>query len=339
MVFASKGKLDTHVKYSSVHVSNLSKLDTLEKAKSFKGIVDHQEEESARCRILYTGNKHFWRTQDHLDITIYLHIDAKCLEVIAFEAKANFEYPRLYLNEAKILTMLTEKAIWDKVALFEEVENKKKFKKELPPKDILFLEEKRLLVSSFVLKRLKLSLDGSAPPLARGISDGNLMEATKELLASQSAQMLQLGVLSPKGAGGGFGTKQLFFVAEMNDAEKNVDFDISTGTVTPVLVPRRRHSTDQEIKDTIHSVEEMQQDIRGMTQRAENIANKVHRGVDTFNAKVRGRNERVGGYSKPRQRWIFAIKRVLRQALVRDVRKHLLTFGDKYYTLPPGREL
>ena len=343
MVFASMGKLDTHVKYSSVHVSNLKKLDTLEKSKSFKGssIVDHQEIESARCRVMYSGNKHFWRTQDNLDITIYLHIDAKCLEVIAFEAKVNTEYPRLYLDETKILSMLTEEMVWQKVAAVEEAEGKKKFKKELPPRDILFAEEKRLCVSTFVLQRLKLCVDGTAPPMVRGISDGKLLHATEELLASQSAQMLSLGVSSPKGGGKGFGAKQINYVAEVTDAEKEVEFDLTKGTadVTPVLVARRRHSSDQEIKDQIHLVEEMQHDIQMMTQRAENIANKVHKGVENFNAKVRGRNERVSAHSKPRQRWVFAIKRVLRRAQVQHARKHLLTFGDKYYTLPPGREL
>jgi hypothetical protein len=348
MVFTSKGKLDTHVKYSSVHVSNLKKLDTIEKAKMSTpcaGIVDHQEEESARCRVLYTGNKHFWRTQDNLDITIYLHIDAKCLEVIAFEGKANFEFPRIYLDESKIMAMITEKVILEKVAKVVEAENKKKFKKELPPPDILFSEEKRLCESSFILQRLKLSIEDipapvSTPP-STSTAESSLVDATKGLLASQSLQMMSLGVSSPKGpgGGGGFSTKTVTYVPYHKDKETNVNFNISSGTVTPVLIKRRRHSTDQEIKDTIHSVEEMQQDIRTITKKAESIANMVHKGVDSFHAGMRSRNELMKTYSKPRQRWIFAINRVLKRAIVRKVRRHVLTFGDKYYMLPPGRVL
>ena len=338
MVFTSAGKLDTHVKYSSVHVSNLKKLDDKEKAgksdnSDNKGVVKKQEVESERCRVLYTGNKHFWRTQDNLDITIYLHIDAKCIEVIAFEGKANTEYPRIYLDEKKILSMITEDSIWEKVNQTEAAANKKKFKKELPPREILFAEEKRLCISTFILQRLKLSVvnkGGAAPSLARNLSDGNLLDATKELLASQSAQMLSLGVPSPTPAG----SKKLTYLPSENDKETKVEFDVTKGTVTPVLISRRRHSTDQEIKDTMHSVEEMQNDIRNMTKKAEGIANTIHRGVETFNAKARVRGSRKANYSKARQRWIFAIKRVLRQAQVREVTKYLLTFGDKYYVVP-----
>jgi len=333
MVFTSAGKLDTHIKYSSIHVSNLKKLDDKEKGiqqAEGNGISDKQELESDRCRVLYTGNKHFWRTQDNLDITIYLHMAAKCIEVIAFEGKANFEFPRVYLNETKLVSMITEESIWEKVNKKEEEANKKKFKKDLPSREVLFVEEKRLSIATFILQRLKLTVSGVAPPASRGLNDGELLGATKELLASQSAQMLSLGVSSPKPAG----AKKVFYVPEANDKESNVEFDITKGAVTPVLINRRRHSTDQEIKDTLHSVEEMQNDIRNMTKKAEGIANTIHRGVETFNAKARGRNKGVKTYSKARRRWVFAIKRVLRQAQVREVTALLLTYGDKYYVVP-----
>ena len=337
MVFASEGKLDTHIKYSSVHAANLKKIEAMEKgSKSTKGVLNEQEEESSRCRVLYTGSKHFWRTQDFLDITIYLHIEAKCLEVIAFDTNASFEYPRIYLDENKIYGMITEKAVWDKVEAMKVVANGKKFKKELAPREVLFQEEKRVLESSFVLQRLKLSADGKAPSPAKKVSVSDLTKATDELLASQNAEMLKLGVLSPKRKG--VGQKQLYYIPEVYDDEQQVEFDNTKVVVTPVLLQRRRHSSDQEIKDAFDSIEAMQNDIRGMTERAAGIANKVHSGVEEFNLRVR-KSADISTESKPRQKWAHAISRILRRNHVDNMAKHLQSFGDKYYIPPPNDDI
>ena len=341
MVFSTEGKLNTHIKYSSVHISNLKKLDTAERAASpsmkklAEGVLD-KEGGIANYQLYYTGNKNYWRSQDNLDIAIYMHVGTNCIEVIAFDAKADYEYPRIYLDEAKIVSMITEKVIWDKVDEVAKSHNKEKFKKGiLPPRDIMFAEEKRRSVSTFIMQRLKLSLDGKPPPQAKSLHAGNLVKATHELLMKQDTHFKRLGVHSPRVSM----QKQVFYVPEMNDSEVEVDFANPPDKVRPVQLQRRRHSTDQEIKDAMQSIEQMQSDIRGMTQAAETIANKVHMGIEAFHNALKDRSSLIKSYSKPRQRWIFAINRVLLQLLVKRVTLRLLSFGDKYYTLPPGVEL
>lgn len=266
MLFPTLSKLEQHVKYSTIHAATLKKLDALAKG----GEGGHFEAESDRCRPLYTGSKYFWRTQDNLDINIYLHIAAKCIEVIAFEGNTNFEFPRIYLDETKLLSMITEQDIWARVEKFEEEEGKKKFKKELPPRDLIFAEEKRLGTSSFILTRLKVVSDSnsSSKPLTNSTSEGALCEATKELLNSQSANLASLGVSAANMKKSG---RLLLYDPLSNDALQNIDFDLqnSKASLTPVLIQRRRHSTDKEISDTISSITEMQEDIRGMTEYAE----------------------------------------------------------------------
>lgn len=334
MVFSSLGKLETHKKYSSVHVANLKKQAEKDLEKKEVSGIGAQEEESNRCRVLYTGSKHFWRTNDHLDINIYLHIEAKCVEVIAYESKLSFEFPRIYLDETKLLAMIKEDTVWDNVKKIEEDASRKKLSHTLPSREVLFAEEKRLLLASFVLNRLKISAEAPSS-MQVSASEGELVTATKGLLASQSEHLEKLGLTSPGKSGSPFFTsKRLQYCPSSMDSEQQVDFDFSTAQVKPVLVQRRRHSTDQEIHDAMTSLSEMQDDIRGMTDRAEGIANMVHRGVDRFNARVRGSLRRQNSLSLARRRWIFAINRVIRQREVKLAKVMLSKYGDKFYVEP-----
>lgn len=101
-------------------------------------------------------------------------------------------------------------------------------------------------------------------------------------------------------------------------------------SVTPVYVPRRRHSSGEEINKKIRDLNVIQADIRQMTKDAEMIANLVGKGVQSLQNNLNKR-QLMSQYSLPRQRWIKAINRVIRINAVAENTKMLRKrFGDRY---------
>lgn len=104
----------------SLHASNLKKLqqssiDAVSEESEPKPTEPSSLEPSSRCRVMYTGTKFFWKTQDNIDIHIYYHIDSKCIEVISYEGKANTELPRIYLNESLLIQLIGEESVMERV--------------------------------------------------------------------------------------------------------------------------------------------------------------------------------------------------------------------------------
>jgi hypothetical protein len=114
MVFATSTKYDTHIKYSEVHAQNLAKQNRA--ADGRPASAPHPSEPDRpssappgpRCRELYTGSKFFWRYKQSIEIHIYLHLNPRCLEICSYNNNESREYPRVYLDEAKVIKLLGE---------------------------------------------------------------------------------------------------------------------------------------------------------------------------------------------------------------------------------------
>eukprot|EP00602_Paraphysomonas_sp_CaronLab_P009592 CAMPEP_0185019210 /NCGR_PEP_ID=MMETSP1103-20130426/1848_1 /TAXON_ID=36769 /ORGANISM="Paraphysomonas bandaiensis, Strain Caron Lab Isolate" /LENGTH=427 /DNA_ID=CAMNT_0027549409 /DNA_START=231 /DNA_END=1514 /DNA_ORIENTATION=+ len=296
MVFPTTSKLDTHVKYSSLHASNLKKMEEQQKAEAEKAAAAEagassepevvQQEPTSRCRVLYTGNKFFWRTKDNIDIHIYLHLKQRCLEVVAYEGIANAELPRLYLDETKLFSLIGDSTVRQKVAERKEKEKSKKFREKLPPDNILFEDEKRLAISSHIMSKLQLSNDTSRTTIY-----------SKYLTYAGDAEGVLLSAM-PK-------------------------------DVIPVHIPRRRHSSEEEFNESLKSLQSMQDDLKGLTEQAEKMANLMTQSVGGFSNATK-KKKRLESFSVPRRRWLIAIDRVLLQNQVAKITKLLESYGDKY---------
>jgi hypothetical protein len=109
---------------------------------------------NSRCRELYSGSKFFWRTQQNIDIEIFLHYDVKCIEVTAYDPHANIQ-SRLYIDE----TILINNNIGHDM-IIQAVEAKKAtLDKDLIEKindESIFDDEKRVLESSHILRKLQI---------------------------------------------------------------------------------------------------------------------------------------------------------------------------------------
>lgn len=131
MVFTSVDKLTTHTKYSTIHASNLKRL---EKAK-FTTIIPPEpsppkpnrqipSDTPSSNRVLYTGSKFFWRSKHNIDFHIYLHIEAQVLEIIGYDSATQTELPRIYLEESLVSDCISHEDILQKIKVHKETNTK-----------------------------------------------------------------------------------------------------------------------------------------------------------------------------------------------------------------------
>ena len=61
--------------------------------------LQQRQVEGKDYRLLYYGSKFFWRTQDNIDFSFYLHIALLIIEVVPFDVYKNKELDRIYLDK------------------------------------------------------------------------------------------------------------------------------------------------------------------------------------------------------------------------------------------------
>jgi len=124
MAFRSKVFLDRHEKYSDLHIKNAKQLfhavsadvDETQSSTTTTTTTTIQQQatvvepvkkpvvlfplrfEGERFKLLYTGSKLFWRTNETVELNIYLHVEARIIEVVSFDVTKLKETNRLYLH-------------------------------------------------------------------------------------------------------------------------------------------------------------------------------------------------------------------------------------------------
>lgn len=253
---------------------------------------------------MYTGTKFFWKTQDNIDIHIYYHIDTKCIEVIAYEGKANTELPRIYLNESALIQFIGEDSIMERVREIQKDASNKRFKEALPPIQILFEEEKRISISSHILSHLQMMTS-----------------------ATTSAQYLTKKYLKYVLHGDSGLSESSESKAVSTD---DIEYKTKPENVIPVYIARRRHTSEEEIKETLTDINTMQMDIRSMTQKAEKMANLVTKASQSLSSGLKKRKWQKENLSKMRLKWLWAIDFIIRKNRVAITREVLSKYNGKY---------
>jgi hypothetical protein len=96
LVFKSSSLLKKHVDFSSVHASNIKKIEDLEKNEFTL------QEEGVDYKLMYSGSKFYWRSKLNVEIELYLHLRPLCFEVVPFEPNVHKEMKRLYIDSTII---------------------------------------------------------------------------------------------------------------------------------------------------------------------------------------------------------------------------------------------
>lgn len=225
-----------------VHAQNIKAAAAeVEQAKWKKSVSEDptllHESANARCREIYSGSKLFWRNQETVEISIYLHIAQNCLEVIAFDYHSFFEYNRLYISEDAVFEYITENVIQESVNQYKLNASRANggLTTVLPPDKVLFDEERRVAVTTHVMSRLDLG--------QRTNEKGQLQ---KYIMYTFRENFDNPGAASPL----------------LSEAPNGV---------TPVHIPRRRLSTSAEIEAATSDVYDMQSAVAESLDKAEAV--------------------------------------------------------------------
>mmetsp|Transcript_4144 Transcript_4144/g.9083 ORF Transcript_4144/g.9083 Transcript_4144/m.9083 type:complete len:424 (-) Transcript_4144:375-1646(-) len=118
MAFKTIVFLTRHEKYSDLHTKNVAKLELADAvlepvvsnfvigadgvfpSESVK--LTNKQEEGKHYKLLYSGSKLFWRTQDTVDLNVYHHLLPATVEVIAYDPTRGRELNRLYLSYSQL---------------------------------------------------------------------------------------------------------------------------------------------------------------------------------------------------------------------------------------------
>lgn len=277
MAFKSQAFLSRHCKYSEMHLNNVKKLEqeghvatdgavpalsltpdvpaASEKNPVVGAAPIDKQEEGIHFKLLYSGTKFYWRTQENFDIHIFHHMLAHAIEVIPYDVQKRVELPRLYLN-------------------FDDVKEIKK--------------------AEIQQKIDELSTSDSATPNPEGIIDNAVRIAvTTYVLARLQKSADNAGVIFDRQTG--------------DDKQKCPLLASKPANLVPVTVARKRKSSAEEFQHTLANLENDRNALAAATSAAERIAEVMHQGVATFNAK-----KWWDDFPLPRRRWIWAIRRIIR---------------------------
>jgi AcrR family transcriptional regulator len=283
MAFKSLSALERHEKFSELHEKVLKKLkDDYEQQHA--EAVDVQQIEGIHYKLLYTGRKLYWRTQESVDFSFYYHFESKTVEIIAFHIESMDEINRLYLDHV-ILTKIIEQLFARKTFDSDDlaiIAAQTELEKE---------ESLRLTLTTFILSRL-CAVDEAATIY------GGSNSITFKLTPSDPTKLYPLLAAHPV-------------------------------NLHPVHVNARRRSSTEEIEHMIMGLAHDTNMVVAATTAAENRSNATTAALSaaekitsivTDAASVlvsKGRQNRKLG---PRQRWIWAARRVIHNLEVEKVK-------------------
>eukprot|EP01039_Chlorochromonas_danica_P010255 gene10255-11350_t len=174
MAFKSEAFLQRHVKFSDLHIQNVKKqqqannegvaaaevvvapaptvstplLVTPQDPKPKENplqdgllVAVANQIEGLHFKMLYTGSKFFWRTQDNVDLHFFHHILPDVIEIVSYDCVRGKEMNRIYLDYG---------CVWDNAR-----HNYHKNTRDANP--IVEEESKRQILTTYILQRLQLS--------------------------------------------------------------------------------------------------------------------------------------------------------------------------------------
>lgn len=345
----------------TIHASNLKRLENAKfsaaaaaaaasKSPSPQKPVIRQKtsEPPAPYRVLYTGSKFFWRSKHNIDFHIYHHANPSILEIIAYDSATQTELPRLYLDETLVSLSISP----------DEILSRMKKNKDAQTKYLNVLEDPKQKQGVIVCRGVITATDPTAPvdskdqtderdELSQSIPTEELDllfydEEKRLLVASRLMSKLQyqkiIGSPLTTARGGNPSGTPLLTQYELSFIDPQLQAAIlqeKPHNITPVIISRRRHSTQAEISESFRSLNTMQVELQEITAKAEKMSQLIRQSIELFTQHhftapskyISPRSAAGKGGQSPgtvtnlkkkevRDRWRYAIhKVVLRNAL------------------------
>lgn len=274
MAFKSIPFLERHVKYSDVHAKNVKmaeeeaagpimKTNALPTTES--GKLSPKQVEGEHYKLMYSGSKLFWRTQQQVDLNFYHHILPHTIEVIGYDSTKGKEMERIYLNYTRL------------------EDNVKDYHK------------------------------------AFGLHEDEVDKAQHEVLSRYILQRLQLQAAATVPTPGAGAMSKIVFVKLSSDGyEVSPVLEKPPIVLVPVPVTRRRRTNAEEISATMESLASDRAALVEATWKAQKVANLVYTSATSIAEK-----KWWADFSPLRRKWIWAIRRVIRQKLVAETKANL----------------
>ena len=117
-------------------------------------------------KMIYDGNKNFWRTRESVDVRIIEHTDAKILEIISFSVDKHEESDGIFVNSEKLYNKLNNSELQEKVAGKREEYNRQR---KRVPNDEIFRVLVRDAAVLWVLARLSPGTTTNARKVSLGL--------------------------------------------------------------------------------------------------------------------------------------------------------------------------
>jgi hypothetical protein len=310
MAFKTPGLLDRHIKYSDLHARTVAKLqkdptDTSNTSNALEDTpkeapkeekVTRKQKEGQDYKLLYFGSKFFWRTQDNIDFSFFHHIIPDVVEIVPFDVYKNREMNRIYLKN-EICIKLFEQEMQN--SRRDSTAKADKFGKGGGDKDA----QARKALTSGILARLHLhDLIDSAPA-----STDDTKTPRRQIVYLPGPVDSDIAPISP-------------FIDPMPPA------------LIPVSVTHRRNTSTEEVKAKLYDLQLSQKALSKATTRAEKVVNVI----TDFAKNMKNDAARLQAMSKPRRRWIMAIKRVMQINGVEKTTKVLEALALKEAQKSPG---
>ena len=260
MAFKTKSAYERHVKYSDLHINNAKKIENEAEAEAksaadalAKSLVDPEVDlaekrskqvEGEDYRLLYSGSKFFWQSQETIDIQIYHHINSKSLEVVGYDLQRNKELQRVYLGYPIIMDIVLPTVI-------QQVDAERQTKKEqnrfatLGDRDVMIEDATRHAFITYILNHLKYTVTKDGPEVTSniflGLSDTEL-ETIKE-----------------------------------NPTLKTVPQEL-----VPIYVAHRRRTSTEEITAAMNNLDDDRNALKQALNRAEKISDLLNKAAAMF---------------------------------------------------------
>lgn len=309
MAFKSAAFLERHVKFSDLHAKSLQR--EKEAASGINKDIDPatlikiaNQKEGEHYMLMYSGSKLFWRTQITVDLNMYYHVLPHAIEVIAFDSNKHREMNRLYFDintlDEIVETMNKDHSMSSKGT---------KSTKNLVTSPTLAHEiDKMMSASSSVKAGLIMS--------PREIQEQRLgAESRMTEIISFIMERLQLTKSTKQQTDKADGVSLGFLKLSADTYKRSPLLESCPIVCVPVKVARRRKTNSEEIDATITSLTHDRAALAAATGKAEKIANLVYAGASAIGGK-----KWWSHFNSVRRKWIWAIRRVIRQKLVAETK-------------------
>lgn len=314
MAFKSMTFLERHVKYSDLHIRNAKKAEDVANppppiseadndmfVTSQSGKVTPKQVEGKHYRLLYSGSKLFWRTQETVDLNIYHHILPSTIEVVSYDTTKSKEMNRMYMDYAALCDLSGVTAMAQASAGARAAAARAAAAKEMEATS----------ATGTAANAAQVAATKAADAAAAAAADPSTVSEETAMLARYIIQRLQLGPpIAPSTI------KRMEFVKLSSDTYvKSPIMEKVPVVLVPISVARRRRTNAEEIEATMSSLANDRAALAEATSHAHKVANVVYTSATSIAAK-----KWWADFNPMRKKWVWAIRRVIRQKLVAETK-------------------